>query len=135
MSRLAHRGLRKASVSASFRRHREADPGSRTRKTKIMGRKEEKKERCEGREGGRMGGWMGGGRGRKVKLEKRRRVNGGGLRAPGSWAMEPRRFIGVARDGERGRGKGKLVWCTFFVRYFTENGRSPPLPLVAQKRV
>lgn len=44
--------------------------------------------------------------GRKVRLEKRRRVNGGGLRAPGSRAMEPRRFIGVARDGERGRGRG-----------------------------
>lgn len=82
-----------------------------------------------------MGGWVGGW-GRKVRPEKKRRVNGGGLRTPGSRAMEPRRFIGVARDGERERVReGKLVWCTFFVRYFTENGRSPPLPLVAQKRV
>lgn len=42
---------------------------------------------------------------RKVRPEKRRRVNGGGLRAPGSRAMEPRRFIGVARDGG-GEGEG-----------------------------
>jgi len=51
-----------------------------------------------------MGGWKGG-KGQKVRLEKRRRINGA-VTAPGSRAMEPRRFIGVARDGERGRGRG-----------------------------
>lgn len=108
MSRLAYRGLRKASALASFRGHREipeADPGSRTRKTKIMGRKEEKKKRCEGR-GRWVVGWVRRRGRRKVRPEKRRRVNGGGLRAPGSRAMEPRRFIGVARDGERRRKRG-----------------------------
>lgn len=92
---------RSALASEGKPRKTEADPGSRTRKTKIMGRKEEKKERREERGwGGREGEGERGGR--KVRLEKRRRVNGGGLRAPGSRTMEPRRFIGVARDGERG---------------------------------
>lgn len=53
ISRLAHRGLRKTSALASFRGHRGISRwtrGSRTRKTKIMGRKGEKKERCEGKE-------------------------------------------------------------------------------------
>jgi len=61
-----------------------------------MGRKGEKKKRCEerGKEGS---GWQGGRR-RKVRLEKRRKVN-----EPGSWDGTKK----VRRSGEKRRARKK----------------------------
>jgi len=111
-------------------RNIEVDSEFTDRENEDNGAERGKRRKDVKKEAKRSGGWQGGRR-RKVRLEKRRRVNDPGSRD----GTKKVRRSGERQGGERGGERGRLVWCTFFVRYFTENGRSPPLPLVAQKRV